>query len=213
MFRMDDEDRELNRQIGAAFSAERKLEERSIRVQLSIVSLKGRRSFVIVLVLAAAVGSAVLAYESVPDSFLQSLWLELTAGFGTFVAVPILLRLARRRQHVVVVSSLTVAGLCVVLGGALMGVTRSLMLAIGVALALAVALELFIARMLASLADSEARAAADLVKIHSSIDEARRQSEHAHSILDYKYALNDLFGLPRPDQMGGIGPILNDEKE
>lgn len=208
---MDHEDHELISEIGRAADAEKELRTRSGQIRARVLSLKGGRAFVLITLIVAAIASGWLAYHAEPGSYLENLWLELAAGFATFVAIPVLLRLSGAYQRAVLITGLGLAVGLGVLAGVASDVTRSLLLAGAIAIVLAIALEVIIADMLQTLATGEAKAAGELADIRARIDELRTQAEHARNTLDYKYAMHDFLGLPRPDDFGGIAVVTEQD--
>jgi len=145
----------------------------------------------------AALASTYLTFRLPRDEFLQSLCSNLAAGLLVFLAAAPLLRGVRRHQAATLSGGVLFTGL--VLGGAFVSapVLQSLLLNIGVGAALVLALDLNIARWL----DATVRAESE---VRGRIDEAAAKVQSAQSTLDYKYAVHDMLGLPRPYKFGGI---------
>jgi hypothetical protein len=192
----DKEDRRILGERASATALERDLET-------ALPPLRGMRWLLVTLLLAAVGGCAYAAFalndpmaaSTHTRTYLQSLAIGLASGIVTFTALPVVLSIAKRARNILL-------AIGAVVGAA--GVAeaywidddlwQAVVMETGLAILLVVALDLLIAHALHAISKREARLRTNLAK-------ARKAIESADSELDYKYAMHDYLGLPRPDQI------------
>lgn len=187
---MDLEDSELFREIGETTVAQD-------RAESALGGRRWRRRLVKAVLALVSAGAIYLAYQLIPDSYGQSLLVKTGAGVGLFLTVAPVLRAARRHRTPVLVVGFILSPTLALFGSLSSGATRSLFEEGAVGSLFIIALDLMIDSWLAAVSRAEASARAKL-------EEARHRIEGARSCLDYKYAVHDYLGLPRPDKISGL---------
>ena len=187
---MDLEDNQLLTEIGEATQVQG-------QAKSAAIGLRWRRRVLKAALALVSAGTVYAAYRQPLDSYPQALLIESGAGLALFLAVAPVLRAARHHRTLVVVGVLILSPVLAIAGNLSSGVARSLFVDAAVGSLFVVALDLMIDRWLAAVSRAESAARAKL-------KEAGERIERADSYLDYKYAVHDYLGLPRPDQIGGM---------
>jgi hypothetical protein len=184
------EDGPLLSQIGEAkyvTSVERK----------KVMGLFFARTRVRVAILLATLGAAYGTFRLPINSFPQSLLCNLSAGLLVFLAAAPVLRVMRRHEKGALIVGIVFAATIFTVAFYSGPLLQSLLLNVGVGVLLIVSLDLNIARWLDAVAHANHSA-------HRRLQKAAELIKSAESTLDYKYAVHDHLGLPRPYKFGGI---------
>jgi hypothetical protein len=187
---MDTEDNGLLVQIGRADALGRDARK-------AVPKYFAARLAVRLLILTAGLAGVRLAYQLPDNSYGQSVVSNAATGLLVFLAVAPALRAMRAHARLTLTAGTIIAVNLLAFGFFTAGVTQSLLANGAVGVLFVLALDLNINRWLDAHAALQGRA-------QRRIDKAARLIEAAESTLDYKYAVHDYLGLPRPDKIGGI---------
>lgn len=211
---MDSEDYQAIKEKWKAYYEAESISSAVEDLKFKTFSLRGAGIVLYMALIAISFLFATLAYSSTVSPFLESLWIELSAGVALFVLAPPVLLLIRIYGLWFVIYVLLFSLSLATIGFLKTGVTRSLLIEASVGILFITALDLFINSWLKSIEENVRIARAKINENLQKREEAVTKMESAENFLDDKYAALDYFGLGffRPDQLGSMG-ILNLEDE
>jgi hypothetical protein len=147
--------------------------------------------------------SAAWASHSEAESFREAAFVKIAAGVATFAALPYLFAFSRARRTLFLVMVLVAVIGLVSLALFTEGIVRLFAVEAAAELLFIAALDLVVERVLKQIDEQRTRAIGGIRAVKTRIASLEALIKGEEADLDWKYAVSDRFGIPRPGKLLG----------